>query len=72
MQKKVVHVLICFFLGFKVRNRYPKLMAFSVDVIFYSLIRMISRQKVRDQFLFLVRKTKHESSCCAKHLALTF
>ena len=35
MQKKVVHVLICvFFGGLKVRNRYPKVMVFSREVIF--------------------------------------
>ena len=35
MQKKVVHVLMVFSLsGLKVRNRYPKLMAFSREVIF--------------------------------------
>ena len=32
---------------------------------------MISRQKARNQFLFLVRKIKHDCSCCAKMLALT-
>ena len=34
MQKKAVHVLMGFFFGLKVRNRYPKLMAFSREVIF--------------------------------------
>ena len=33
---------------------------------------MISRQKARNQFLFLVHKAKHEYSCRAKTLALTF
>ena len=33
---------------------------------------MISRQKARNQFLFLVRKSKHDCSCHAKKLALTF
>ena len=33
---------------------------------------MISRQKARNQCLFLVRKAKHDCSCRAKHLALTF
>ena len=33
---------------------------------------MVLRQKARNQFLFLVRKAKHDSSCCAKNLALTF
>ena len=33
---------------------------------------MISRQKARNQFLFLVRKAKHDCSCRAKILALTF
>ena len=32
---------------------------------------MISRQKSRNQFLFLVRKSKHDCSCRAKKLALT-
>ena len=32
---------------------------------------MISIPKAHNQFLFLVRKAKHDSSCCAKHLALT-
>ena len=54
MQQKVVHVLVCFIFlgGFKVRNRYPKLMAFSRGVIFQSLIRMISRQKARNPFFY--------------------
>ena len=33
---------------------------------------MISRQKARNQFLFLVCKAKHDYSCGAKKLALTF
>ena len=33
---------------------------------------MISRQKARNQFLFLVRKAKHDCICRAKILALTF
>ena len=33
---------------------------------------MTLRQKARNQFLFLVRKAKHDCSCCAKNLALTF
>ena len=33
---------------------------------------MILRQKARNQFLFLVRKLKHDRSCRAKKLALTF
>ena len=33
---------------------------------------MILRQKARNQFLFLVRKLKHDCSCCAKKLALNF
>ena len=33
---------------------------------------MISRQKSRNQFLFLVRKAKQECSCCAKKLDLNF
>ena len=33
---------------------------------------MISRQKARNQFLFLVRKAKHDCSCRAKNLVLTF
>ena len=33
---------------------------------------MISRQKARIQFLFLVLKAKHDCSFCAKKLALTF
>ena len=32
---------------------------------------MISRPKARNQFLFLVHKVKHESSCRAKNLDLT-
>ena len=32
---------------------------------------MISRQKARNQFLFLVRKAKHDCSCRTKKLALT-
>ena len=32
---------------------------------------MISRPKARNQFLFLVHKEKHDSSSCAKTLALT-
>ena len=46
MQQKVVHVLIYFLLGFMVRNRHPKLMAFSRVVISYILIKMILRQKL--------------------------
>ena len=33
---------------------------------------MILRQKARNQFLLLVRKLKHDCSCCAGKLALTF
>ena len=33
---------------------------------------MISRQKARNQFLFLIRKAKHECSFRAKILSLTF
>ena len=33
---------------------------------------IILRQKARNQFLFLVRKAKHDCSCRAKKLALTF
>ena len=33
---------------------------------------MISRQKARNQFLFLIRKAKHDCSCRAKNLALAF
>ena len=33
---------------------------------------MILRQKSRNQFLFLVRKMKHDCICRTKHLALTF
>ena len=33
---------------------------------------MILRQKACNQFVFLVRKAKHDCSCRAKHLALTF
>ena len=33
---------------------------------------MISRQKARNQFLFLIRKAKHDCSCRAKKLALAF
>ena len=33
---------------------------------------MILRQKACDQFLFVVLKLKHDRSCCAKKLALTF
>ena len=33
---------------------------------------MILRQKARNQFLFLVRKLKHDCSCRKKKLALTF
>ena len=32
---------------------------------------MVLRQKYRNQFLFLVRKVKHDCSCRAKNLALT-
>ena len=46
-------------------------MAFSREVIFYILIRMISWPKARNQFLFLVHKAKQESSSAAKKLALT-
>ena len=60
-----------FFFGFKVRNRYPKLMAFSREVIFKSLIRMISRPKPRNQFLFLVHRSKQDCSGHAKNLAFT-
>ena len=33
---------------------------------------MILRQKSRNQFLFLVRKLKHDCSCCSKKVDLTF
>ena len=47
-------------------------MVFFREVIFQSLIRMILRQKARNQFLFLIHKLKHDCSCHAKKLALTF
>ena len=75
MQNKKLHVLMgffCFVFGLKVRKMYHKLMAFSREVIFQSLIRMLSRPKARNQFLFLVLKSKQDCNCCAKNLALTF
>ena len=51
---------------------YLKLMTFFREVIFKSLIRMILRQKACNKILFLVRKLKHDCSCRAKKLALTF
>ena len=44
------YVLIFIIFDFKVRSIYRKLMAFFREVIFYNLIRMILRQKSRNQF----------------------